>query len=140
MYLNDNSLSDLSQLNNVICLSILDVSNNKLEIENVSDLKVLSMTRKVNLLGNPIKNLSGIENLSRLKMIYLSQNQTDLFQNITNSRLNEGRKKFYETLYLTSIETNSFDCDKTINFLRTNLHLNLFSHKQIDFFLHNCKL
>ena len=94
--------------------------------------------------GNPIKNLSGIENLTRLKMIYLDQNQTNLFQNIINSRLNDKRKKFHESLFINLIKTNSCDvdhyCNEMISFLSKNLHLNLFSHQQIDFFLHNCKL
>ena len=145
LYLNDNSLSDLSQLNNVNCSNFLDISNNKLEIENITNLKMFNSTRKVNMYGNPIKNLSGIENLTRLKMIYLDQNQTNLFQNIINSRLNDKRKKFHESLFINLIETNSFIdvdhyCNEIINFLSKNLHLNLFSHQQIDFFMHNCKL
>ena len=144
LYLNDNLLSDISQLNNVSCSNILDISNNNFEIDNLSKTRVFSLMRKVNLSENPIKNLSGIENLSQLKMIYLSSNQIDLFQNIINSRVKELRKEFYESLFINSIQTIIYDdnfCEKIIYLLKkNNLHLNLCSPEQIDYFLKNCPL
>ncbi len=93
--------------------------------------------------GNLIKNVHGIENLTGLKIIYLDQNQTQPFQNITNLRLSEKRKKFYETLFINLIDTNLFDiknCEITIYYSKRNIHYNLFSHEQIDFVLKYCLL
>ncbi len=109
LYLNDNYLSDVNQLTGFTCLGYLDISNNFLEITNISEIKLFSLVRKLKFVNNPIKSVSGIETLNRLKTIYLNQNQISLFENVTNSRVNRKRNKFLESLYINLIEDNSYD-------------------------------
>jgi len=143
LYLNVNYLSDINQLNSFICIGHLDISNNFFETINISDIKLFSLIRKFKFDNNPIKSVLGIENLNRLKMIYIEKNQIILFQNITNSRVNSKRKRFLESLHINLISDDSNDekyCQKIIYFLKKNIHFHLFYYEQIDFFLHNCKL
>jgi ankyrin repeat protein len=86
LHLQDNQISYISSLREMLSLTYLDLSNN--HIENISPIKGLLQLNDLNLSNNKIVSIDDLKNLKYLVSIDVSNNQILDFQNFGNFRCN----------------------------------------------------
>jgi Leucine-rich repeat (LRR) protein len=146
LYLSSNSIRDVEPIKHLHKLKELSLSHNN--IENIQPLLCLTNLERLNVSFNKI-NLSlmtegkeiinGIAN--KLKKAFIDKNMILVFDKKVNNNLK--KRNVYTFLYSMFIVTEDdleyLNCLKTIDFLKRNVHLNLYYYDQIDNFLIKCK-
>ena len=85
IWLRDNQISDVSPLQNLTSLQLLDLVRN--QISDVSPLQNLTSLQHLDLIRNQISDVSPLQNLTSLQSLYLNDNQisdVSSLQNLTS--------------------------------------------------------
>jgi Leucine-rich repeat (LRR) protein len=82
LFLNDNKIQKIKNLNNLINLIKIDLGNN--QIKKIENLDNLINLQELNLLGNQIKKIENLNNLTNLRTLDLLCNQINLIENLNN--------------------------------------------------------
>jgi Leucine-rich repeat (LRR) protein len=81
LILRNNRIIKIENLNNVNYLEELDLSYNQIEIiENLDHLNL----RKLNLMNNCVRNITGLDNLSKLIELNISKNSISRLKGLQN--------------------------------------------------------
>ena len=143
-----NELSNVIFLNEYKSITNLTINNN--QIENIDILILLNGNNvivKLNMAMNPINNFGTgkLMDLNKnLRFIFTDELiLNSLYSILINNRIQKKTDSvsFLLALYLV-IPNNLFygDCQLKINYLKRNIHFNLYYQFQIDHFLSNCNL
>jgi internalin A len=134
-------MTNLFKLKNVI------VNNNKIDQFNFNIISNKKDLFRIDLSFNQIESFNLIEfNISKhpnLKFIYIDTNFKDYFSIFNNdivAKRNEAFTFIKSLFILTKNELTFFDCKLIFNYLKKNIHFNLFYNDQIDRFLATCTL
>ncbi len=141
--MSNNQIESIESLANLTKLNRLNLKNNKL-----SDLKVCAFFKELqhlkisfNSLNTSFKNeYLPPKNTIR---IYLDVSQIPLFSHIVNKRVfmvkNGKRYTFLYSLYLIlENEPETVDCLLTLDFIKRNVHFNLYFDHQVERFQREC--
>ena len=85
IWLRDNQISDVSPLQNLTSLQLLDLVRN--QISDISPLQNLTSLQHLDLIRNQISDVSPLQNLTSLQSLYLNDNQisdVSSLQNLTS--------------------------------------------------------
>ncbi len=162
LYLDSNKITDVSPLKWLSKIWTLSLSNNT--IKDLSPLKELDGTRKLFVMINGISNLLFISKFNRLRefriafnnitlfpndfseslqSVFIDKSQISLFDKMVNHRIVKKKAKqsrFLWALFLVVEEDLEFHyCNKTLEFMKRNVLLNLFYYNQIDSFFVKCR-
>lgn len=80
--IDNNELTSLSGVQNLLNLKILSVSNN--QINSLKELESLSNLENLNINKNQIRDVSGLVNCSKLKYLYMDNNYITDFETLSN--------------------------------------------------------
>ena len=93
-------------------------------------------------------NITSIQNISfdrliNLEQVFMDKPLIGLFDKRTNRRIVKKKAKkytFLRSLFLIiEQELDYHDCDQTLEFIKRNIHLNLFYYNQTDSFFAKCR-
>ena len=82
IWLRDNQISDVSPLQNLTSLQLLDLVRN--QISDISPLQNLTSLQHLDLIRNQISDVSPLQNLTSLQSLYLNDNQISDVSSLQN--------------------------------------------------------
>jgi Leucine-rich repeat (LRR) protein len=141
LYLSNNSIRDIEPIKHLVKLKELSLSYNKIEriqpLSNLTNLKFLNISfNNVNL---SLTNES-LYRLTNLKKAFIDKKLIVLFDKMVNKNIK--KRNVYTFLYsifiVTEDDLDFHNCSLTLDFIKRNVHLNLYYWNQIDSFLDKC--
>ncbi len=136
--LNYNQIQDASVLGYLLELKFLYLSNNS--IKNIDFLSNLTQLIALDLSFNSAKTNYSYNHMYNLDHVLVNTNTINAFINFKNKRLDIYNKHFLDAVFIITTDDLSFlNCSLTLDFIKRNIHLNLFYNEQISNFLINCK-
>jgi hypothetical protein len=142
--LSNNRLVDISPLKGLTKLKNLSLSQNRIE-----DFRLVSkfhFLEKLSISFNSIESTQEIsfDALTDLRKVFLDKKQTHFFEKRRNNKIVErkAKNKFYKFLHalflVTEDDLSFLDCTLTLDFMKRNIHFNLFYYEQVDWFFERC--
>ena len=137
--MNNNQLDNIDLLSKFTSLLSVKVNNNRISNLNPDIFILNNNLNKIDFSNNPINNRNYIEKISqRLEIVFLDKESIKYFSKTKNQRseYSKGNYKFIKSLNIIIKDQLEFiDFMVQIEFLRRNIHLNLYHQEQIERFI-----
>ena len=137
--LSNNQLENVDLLSKFTSLVFIDLNNNQLSYLNSDIILSNNNLSKIDYSNNQIKNGKIMEKINqKLQVLFLDKKSINYFSKVKNDRfvMSKGNVMFLKSIsIILNDDLNFIDFDIQLEFLKRNIHLNLYYHHQIERFI-----